>query len=312
MDDNASTISATDAMLFRLLSNSNVMAPEEMRIEDITESSHYTPFVENVPPKPAEEPLPVIHEPGPEMTAPANVHDIPPPPPDIPPNDQPPSPPNVPAPQNLPQASPNVPAPPDDMPPPIETTNIPDTFHEPKSTHGESSSDTMDAKRTVLLDLEQLKSQGVKLTREWNMDDDLDDMTLELRRHILAMDERSNVNMMRDGMRLLVTGIEMVNKRIGLLDLEGWSNEVCKDIHQHDPNLARIYRKYWKRSTSTSPEMDIVMSLATSMGFHHMKRTMSKQLMPSRPDQTSFAPFNRRKSRAQSPPTSDDEAAPGM
>ena len=60
-------------------------------------------------------------------------------------------------------------------------------------------------------------------------------------------------------MRLLVTGIEMVNNKIGLLDLDGWSAEVCRDLKKHDANLSQFI-KYWKRSHSTSPEVDICMS----------------------------------------------------
>lgn len=111
------------------------------------------------------------------------------------------------------------------------------------------------------------------------MNDRAEDMMLEVRRITLAMDETSNVSMMRDGLRLALTGIEMVNNRIGMLDLEGWSSEVCRDLHKHDANLARVYRKYWKRSHSVSPEMDICMSLVGSMGMYHMKRVMSKQMM---------------------------------
>ena len=135
------------------------------------------------------------------------------------------------------------------------------------------------AKRTVLLDLRQLEMQGAKLSKEWSMEDRTEDMMMEMRRITLAMDEVSNVNMMRDGMRLTLTGIEMINKRIGLLDLDGWSSEVCRDLQKHDANLSRIYRKYWKRSHSTSPEVDICMSLIGSMGMYHMKRKMSKQVL---------------------------------
>jgi hypothetical protein len=111
------------------------------------------------------------------------------------------------------------------------------------------------------------------------MDDRIEDLMLEMRRHTLAIDERSNVNMMRDGMRLMITGIEMLNSRLGLLDLDGWSTEVCRDLNKHDANLARIYRKYWRRNTTSSPEMSIAMSLVGSMGMHHIRRTMSRNII---------------------------------
>lgn len=134
-------------------------------------------------------------------------------------------------------------------------------------------------KQSILLDLRRMEMQGVKLSREFTMDDRIEDLMLEARRHTLAMDEMSNVNMMRDGLRLAVTAIEMINNRIGLLDLDGWSTEVCRDLGKHDGNLCKIYRKYWKRSQSSNPEMDICMSMLGSMGMHHMKRSMTRNLM---------------------------------
>ena len=136
-----------------------------------------------------------------------------------------------------------------------------------------------DERRDVLCDLERLKLQGVTLSRQWCMDDDVDDMTMELRRHSLALDEKQNVAHMRDGLRMAITGIEFANNKFGLLDLEGWSNEATKELNKHDANLARIYRKYWRRGTSRRPEVEISMSLLSSMGLHHMKRVMAKQVM---------------------------------
>ena len=127
----------------------------------------------------------------------------------------------------------------------------------------------------------------------------------------------------------------MVNNRIGLLDLEGWSSEVCRDLGKHDANLARIYRKYWKRNHSTSPEMDIIMAMIGSMGMYHMKRKMSKQILgknagggglgglgglPGFGGANPFAAFQKggmgasgsggRARRPASPDSSDDEQAP--
>ena len=167
-------------------------------------------------------------------------------------------------------------------------------------------------KRSVLLDLQRFEQQGVRLTRAWTTADRLEDMTLELRRIVLAMDERSNVNMMRDGLRMLVTGIEMVSNRFHILDLEGWSSDVCQDLNRFDTSLGRIYRKYWRRSTSNSPEGEIAFALLGSLGMHHMKRTMTKQMLSGGAGRRGAGPaggaFPRR--RPASPDTSDDEQPP--
>jgi len=182
-----------------------------------------------------------------------------------------------------------------------------------------SMEDETDSKRTVLMDLQALERRGVKLTKNWTLSDPLDDMLLEMRRHTLALDEQSNVSMMRDGLRMVVTGIELVNNRFKLLDLEGWSAEVCQDLEKHDQNLARIYRKYCRRGVSRNPEMEIAMSMVGSLGFHHIKRSMARQMLQRaapmggddrRSSRTAKPPRRRQPRRAASPSSSDDEEPP--
>ena len=301
------TMSETDHIMFTVLSNVERVdlsaisrlpnAAPEVRIEELPD------IPEEVPP-PARPPSP--YEPyRPASDMPAEAPQAPPEPP-LP--HAPEVPPEVP---RIPQETPDMPPerpPPEDVPP--EEVSPPERrpFEE---TRVESETDIL-TKQTILCDLQKMEMQGVRLSKVWTIDDRLEDLMLEMRRHTLAMDERANVNMMRDGMRLMITGIEMVNNRIGLLDLEGWSSDVCRDLNKHDANLGRIYRKYWKRSTSTSPEMDIALSLLGSMGIHHMKRTMSKQLVSGASARNAgfgnAFRFSRRD--APTPVSSDDEAPP--
>ena len=133
------------------------------------------------------------------------------------------------------------------------------------------SEDTILSKQSALLDLDRLKLRGVKLTREYSLSDPLDDIEFELKRHLAHIEEDSTVKMLRDFMRIGCTGVELVNSKIGLLELEGWSAEVCADIGRYDHAFAGLYKKYWRRSQS-SPEMQIVMGLAGSVGLFHLKK----------------------------------------
>ena len=262
-----SDLSETDRVLFTVLSN-----PEHVDLSSLPKvpatNLRYEddgPRIEELPPIPEEEPPP------------DGGIDLAPPRPSTPPRHIPSAP--SPPPLEAAAAAASFPMPGDDGGEPSAGADAPEsTAPHPDPPLPESEDDEM-TKRTLLLDLRRLEMQGVRLTKEFTMDDRADDMLLELRRHTLAMDETANVNMMRDALRLFCTGVEMVNNRIGLLDLEGWSSEVCRDLHKYDPNLSRIYRKYWRRSTTTSPEVDICLSLVGSMGLHHMKRKMSQQLM---------------------------------
>ena len=151
----------------------------------------------------------------------------------------------------------------------------------PKPTRFESSFDSVEAERlekqSILLDMEKLKMQGIKLSKIWTLNDNINDMKFELRRHSLHMEELNNINFMRDGLRMLCTGTEMLNTRFNLLQLQGWSNDVCSNMDKYDPALSKIYRKYWKRSLVSSPEMEIAMGLLGSMGMYHFKQKLSNK-----------------------------------
>ena len=97
-------------------------------------------------------------------------------------------------------------------------------------------------KQSMLTDLERLRDHhGIAMTRVWSMDDDYDDMAFELKRLMLHVDEVNNIASMRSGLQLACTGIEMLSKRFNLLDLDGWSAEVCRDMGKHDRALGRMY-----------------------------------------------------------------------
>jgi hypothetical protein len=163
-------------------------------------------------------------------------------------------------------------------------------------------------KRSVIMDLTNLENtQNIKLTKEWTMEDSLEDMTLELKRHLLQIEEKNNVSMMKSGIRILLTGIEIVNVKYNVLDLEGWSTQAIRELDAHDANLARIHRKYWKKTTS-SPEMSIAFSLVSSMAFYHVKRSMNKQVIGKGSIGNLFA--KKKKNVPISPDTSDDEEIP--
>lgn len=136
-------------------------------------------------------------------------------------------------------------------------------------------------KQQCLMDMERLKlQQGIKFSKEWSTSDRLEDMQFELRRHSLHLDEINNINMMRDGMRLMCSGVEMLNSRVHLLELDGWAQEVCADMDKYNNALGRIYRKYWRKSTQSSPEMEILTGLISSMGMHHFKQKMQNKMFP--------------------------------
>lgn len=166
-------------------------------------------------------------------------------------------------------------------------------------------------KSQVLMDMQRLKMQGVQMSREWTVHDNLDDMKFEVRRHMLHIDEMNNINMMRDGMRLACSGFEMLNARMGFLELDGWASEVCADMDKYDNAFGRIYRKYWRRSAHSSPEMEIAMGVIASVGMHHFKAKMQKGMFqkgrPAPAASNPIPPPNRPKQSYNMDSDSEDE-----
>ena len=134
-------------------------------------------------------------------------------------------------------------------------------------------------KQQVLLDMERLKLQGIQLSKNWTVNDRLDDMQFEVRRHLMHVDEQNNISMMRDGMKLACTALEMGSQRFNILELNGWSAEVCSDMKRYDHALGRLYRKYWKKGFSNSPEMELAFALVGSAGMFHFKKKMTRQMV---------------------------------
>ena len=100
-------------------------------------------------------------------------------------------------------------------------------------------------------------------------------MQFEMRRHLLFMDEMNAISFMKDAMRLGFTGIELANNKIGpFLDLDGWSTQISSDIGKYDHALSKLYKKYWKRKTTTSPELELAFGIIGSMGMHHFRKKM--------------------------------------
>ena len=162
-----------------------------------------------------------------------------------------------------------------------------------------SEEDLMIEKQSVLMDLDRLRAQGITITRNYTLDDDLTTMQWEVRRHMLMIDEMNSISFMKDAMRLAFSGIEALNAKANLLELDGWGASASQELtgHKYDSALSKLYKKYWRRGSGSSPELQLALGVVGSMGAYHFK----KKLFTARPTPR----------RAQQPlDDSDDEEAP--
>ena len=160
-------------------------------------------------------------------------------------------------------------------------------------------------KTTVLLELDRLKAMGCKLTREYTIDDNLEEMEYEARRHVLHLEEQNNVNTLKDGMRLFVSGCEFANGKFGpFLNLDGFSQSVSNDLGagKYNLTLSKLHRKYFKTPGQSSPEMELAFSLMGAAAFHHFQRSYMNKMMPNHPSSRRAA------APPAFPPAADDDS----
>lgn len=158
-------------------------------------------------------------------------------------------------------------------------------------------------KTAVMLELDRLRSMGCTLTRQYTMDDSLEEMEYEARRHVLMLEEQNSVNTLKDGLRLFVSGCEFANGKFGpFLNLDGFSQSVNSEINagKYNLTLSKLHRKYFKVPGQSSPEMELAFSLLGAAAFHHFQRSYVQNMFP-RAQPTSGKPST-------FPPPADDDS----
>ena len=158
------------------------------------------------------------------------------------------------------------------------------------------------SKQDLLFELDRI-AQTKELSRRFTMEDDYGDIEDEVLRHRQAESDTSMLLIMREGLVALSVGVEMANSKIGLLELDGWSESVSEEREKFDPVLLRIKQKYM-RSAILQPEAELAFLLSSSAVSYHLKTKSRKHEAEVR--------RNRRKKKAKDVDvaSSDDESVP--
>jgi hypothetical protein len=119
-------------------------------------------------------------------------------------------------------------------------------------------------KRDYLIKLHGLKSRGVELTGNYDMESSLDELAMEYERHIRSAKVKNSMAFSKRALLLAVQGIEMLANvdPLGLgVDLDGWSDTVNPD--EYEDILQELVEKY-SGDSNTPPELRLIFALTTS------------------------------------------------
>lgn len=149
-----------------------------------------------------------------------------------------------------------------------------------------------------------MRMQGVHLSREYSTADSLEDIEFEFSRQKMNQDTVNSVALMRDTLKLIITGIELGNNRLGpFLNLDGWSSGMTSDMNRYDHCLERIYKQYFRKG-SMNPLVELGFLMLSSMFMHHFKARFT---MP--PPVQRNVPFEVPSQQAQQQPMPQQQAA---
>jgi hypothetical protein len=137
----------------------------------------------------------------------------------------------------------------------------------------------------ALRKLEALEKKGVKLSKKYSMDDNLQEMQGEYEM-IIAEKEKSNSQKFQGRMLMAcVTGLEFLNNRFDPFDikLDGWAEQINENIDDYDEIFGELHEKY-KSKAKMAPELKLLFQLGGSAVMVHMTNTMFKSSMPGMDD----------------------------
>jgi Family of unknown function (DUF5767) len=145
-------------------------------------------------------------------------------------------------------------------------------------------------KQGYLIELQALRSKGVKLSREFSMKDTLTELEFEVQKQNSNLNAAAAVSNMKDMMRIGFNGLEMANARFGpFLCMDGWAESLTSDMKRFDNALEKLYKRYWRKQ-SMSPVMELGMIILGSLAMHHFKSKLFGPVRPPPKAATAAAP----------------------
>lgn len=151
----------------------------------------------------------------------------------------------------------------------------------PKRSHEE----TLREKFKYLRKLEELENRGVKLTKHYSMESDLDEMIGEYEMVISEKEKQNSVKFQAKMLMAAVTGLEFLNNKVNPFDLQldGWAESVNENITDYDEVFSELHEKY-RGKAKMAPEIKLLFMLGGSAVMLHMTNTMFKSAMPGMDD----------------------------
>lgn len=145
--------------------------------------------------------------------------------------------------------------------------------------------DLLREKFIYLRKLENLEQKGVRLTKHYSMDSNLDEMKGEYEMLVSEKEKSNSVKFQGKMLMACITGLEFLNNKFDPFDikLDGWAEQVNENINDYDEIFGELHEKYHSKA-KMAPELKLMFQLAGSAIMLHMTNSMFKSSMPNMDD----------------------------
>ena len=143
----------------------------------------------------------------------------------------------------------------------------------------------MEEKQELLYKFHRLEQKGIRSSRKFTMDSDLESMKIEYSKLTRQIEVEQSIKFQRRALMAIVSGMEFLNKRYDPFDvkLDGWSESIMEGVEDYDSIFERLHEKY-KSKSEMAPEIELMLSLAGSAFMFHLTKTLFKSAMPNMAD----------------------------
>jgi hypothetical protein len=147
------------------------------------------------------------------------------------------------------------------------------------------SKDSLKEKFEYLRKLEDLESKGVRLSKKYSMDSNLDEMKGEYNLLIEEKEQSNSIKFQGKMLMAMITGLEFLNNKFDPFDikLDGWAESVNENISDYDEIFGELHTKY-RSKAKMAPELKLLFQLGGSAIMLHMTNTMFKSSLPGMDD----------------------------
>lgn len=156
-------------------------------------------------------------------------------------------------------------------------------YRDQSRTHIPNMQDEITEKKEILYQFDRLKSKGVKVPYDFNMNSNIHEMRSCYERIKREKEIDSSIRFQRKMLMGFVTGCEFLNTRYNpfSVELDGWSEQVHESVDDYDDIFEELHDKYKDSGSNMAPELRLLISLGGSaFMFHLTKKMFSNSQLP--------------------------------